>query len=380
MAINLNLPNFLGAPTQQSPLSQLLPGLQEGYMASRVPAQTRLNEQQMRLANALTEAKTNTERMYGGLGKLSGPAAQVESYEIMKRIYGENHPATIRAKELIDANLEHTQASAANMRNLVETAPKRHSTQQGKLGIESYEAEKGFLPGTMAQYSGPFAQVKIDDQTANRMIAQRGLEIAKKTTDDFTRRGLEQALNIHKVRESIDPIALTAYSGIKGGIKGWAEIVKDQFGNPSELYEANQQSQVAAKTMAKQVRQLLKDSISKEADDALNALTNPSSWKVSPEIALKKYQTYMGILDREIETFYNAAEDPATFNRQYGPNKLARSLENNAQKSIAVKSPEGGNLKPPQGSFTKANIMEAAKNKNWSKEKTDFVLKRYGYG
>lgn len=380
MPINLNLPNFLQAPIQEGRFGNLLPGLVEGFKAGRMPRQAKLEDEQQRLANALTKAKTVNEERFGGLNALSGPAREIQSHEVLKNVLGPNHPAVKASEERLKATLEHTQASAANMRNLVETSPKRYATPQGKLNLETAELESGFYPGASTQYTGPFAQLKATENDANRMIAQRGLELVKKTTDPFTRRGLEQAINIHKTREGIDPVALTAYSGIKGGIKGWGEVVKDQFGDASELYQAHQQSLVNAKQMAKQVRQLLGDSISAEASDALNELTNPSTWKVSPETAILKYEAFMRTLDSEIETFYNAAENPETFNRQFGKNAMANDLQNHGEKKAKVKSPEGGNLKPPQGTFTEANIKKAAKEKKWSKEKTDFVLKRYGYG
>lgn len=385
MAIKLNLPNFLQAPLQEGLAGSAMSGLTEGL-------NTGLNITQSRLANALTRAKTANEERFGGLNSLSGPAKEIQSYEIMKRMYGENHPAVIAAKERLDATLEHTQASAANMRSLVDTAPKRYSTMLNKHNLEASEAAQGIMPGTSTTYSGPFAQVKIDDQAANRIIAQSGLAQIKLTTDPFTRRGLEQAQNIHITRDNIDPLALVGYSGVKGGVQNWMEVAKDQFGNSSEFYQKHQESLVAAKQMAKQIRQLLGDSISSEASEALNAFTNPSSWKVSPETALRKYEKYMGIIDAELETFYKAAEDPTTFNRKYKKNILSADLKGNSNNKNVVSKietpnyevnmtgPEGGKLRPPEGTYTKDNIMKAAKDKKWSKEKTDFVLKRYGYG
>lgn len=377
MPININFPDFLRAPIQQGPFANLAQDLASGLALGLAPEKFRMDKEKNLLANELTKAKTETEKQFGGLNALSGAAREYQSLEVLKRLYGQDSPIVKSAEQRLAAELQHRVASAKNMESLVANASKRYASPFAKPYFEEQEISQGIFPGTSTQQEGPWANVKLSTSQRNKMLADYGLSRIKQTTDPFTRRGLEQAQNIHITKNQIDPSALVGYSGWVGGIQKYGEMLSDQFGSPSDAYKAYQQSKTAAQALAKQYRQVLGESISSEARNALEDLVNPESWHVSPEIALSKYNTIMDILDQELETFYKASEDPKTFNRNYGSGIVSMDLSSGKKivfdekrdkeaQALSDKIKKGQQkigLKTTKREYTEEDLKETARRK-----------------
>ncbi len=313
--------NFLNARTTSSGgIGDVLGDLLRGYQTSKVPGQMRQEEERQAAAIRLQEAMAEKERTYGGLSALSGPARDYQSLVIAENMYGRDHPIVQQIRSALEQQSQHKSDLHDYYSIMNRSAPQRHATGAAKTNLEIEDLKAGFLPGTNRS-------VPLNEQQLEKLSGQYGLDVLKRTTDPFTRRSLEQANNVHRTLETLNVDDLTRYSGVIGAIEKKLEEGKSITNAESEQFKKYHEAETSAKSLAKQIRQLLGDSVTVTAQGALDALANPSSLKLSPEVAKRKFNQYVKILENEIDTFRKSAKSPEVF---YGEdedqNKLARLM------------------------------------------------------
>lgn len=337
----INFTDFSQIPVQKSGFDELLGRYRQGYEGARLPEKLRQEEEHRRLANALqgynveekaieqpylsdkyrlanelTQAQfqqvladAEQKRRFGGINSLSGFAKDAQSTYLLEQMLGPDHPVVQEAKRRTQLDEERIRRNMENTESLIGVRPRNALTQFGKGIQEQREVEQGFYPGAELGRE----PVKLPEGKQKRLENQYDLQALKKTSDPFVRRAIEQSKNIESVIEGINPEALTQYSGIKGRVKLAEEQLKDQSGKPSKDYLDYLTSKQAALALSKNVRQLMQDSVTPSAQQAIEHLTNPSSLGKSPEAARAQYDHYIKILNNEIKNFQRAVQDSSIF-------------------------------------------------------------------
>lgn len=322
-----------------------LPGsMLESMLQGAELAQTPFKSALLKAQTKREEAKANMP--FGGQN-LPGAAGQIVGLETIKMAYGEDSPQYKEAKGLYDLNKQSTQ-SRINYQNLLsETAPKRFSTPLAKTIQELEDIKNGYLPGT---------KENMNDEQKKYYEGIYGLDLLKKTTDTDVKKRNLFSKNMDITINSIDPVALTQYSGIQGALQLLQDKALDLRGETPERYEKYQNSLTAAKTLAKQVRQFYGDSITPQVQEGLRQLTDPSAWLKSPKIALSNYNAFVKLLRAETGTYQKATQSPEIYtgqstggaptetnqenNEPMTPDKVTSSDEL-AAGEVGIYSPEG---------------------------------------
>lgn len=216
-----------------------------------------------------------------------------------------------------------------------------------------------------------------------------GLEIQKHTTDPNTRQRNLLVKNIEKTLSTIDPKALTHYSGLPGMKDKMIDMLSSAtgIGTPSEAYQPFLEASRNAKQLASQVRQFYGDSIQPSVKHELEMLTNPSSWQYNPAQAEKLFNKYAQLLGYEAGTYQEALNFPHQSNTpqqppQQGPspyseqnlvNQPQAQQEGMAQVDIGAEgagSPDGQQVGEP----TEADIAFTAKKYNMTPDEVKKYL------
>lgn len=349
MAINFT--DFSKAPILESPAKNLFENVLKGYQISQEPARMKqeftakdlanklrdlevqhkpkeyqLSDQQKGLANALSskalehyDEKFNLDRDYkksliaknnrpGGVAtKANGKLANF----IVSHPNATQEDITKFADTLSEAELKHLNQTTARSETLNETQFKRDSSPITKKHIELRDIDEGRFPGT---------QDKITPEKQAAMKNDLLLSITKDVTDPKTRDKLINASNMNITLDSINPTALTQYSGAKGRINKLADSIIESAGKGSEQYKSYQREVIKASAAAKQMRQYLGDSIQPTAQKKLDHLANPEAWNVSPQLAKENFEFIRDLYKRETQTLVRAATDPSLYSAQGNAN------------------------------------------------------------
>lgn len=264
-----------------------------GSQTKNIQAEMGLLPYRQKLLQAQTSrAQQLANQPYGG--NLAGIAR--EAYGIAQ-LTGQD-PKEV-AQKLYQNKLEQAQALNDYRQTLIKTAPKRTSTQLGKLEQEEQEVQQGFMPG-----SG--GQIKLTKNQQDNLIGQYQLAKQKLSSDVDTRKKLLYATNLDKTLENINVDDLTQYSGISGQIEKKLAEGKSLSGLEEKNYESYQKALTGAKLLAKQVRQFYGDSITPAIQEQLGALTNPATWKLHPKVAKNNFNQFKSILQQETQTYRDA--------------------------------------------------------------------------
>lgn len=240
-----------------------------------------------------------------------GVAGQIVGLEMLKNRYGENSPQYKQAKMMQDLNQESSQARINYQNILSNTAPKRFSTPFGKTVQELKDVEKGNFPGTENNIENPQEKEELENQYKLQML--------KSTSDPKTRESIIASTNIDKTLDQLDPIALTSYSGVKGGLELLFDKGKESSGNPSEKYLAYTNAVTLSKQLAKQIRAFYHDSVTPGVQAGIDQLVNPSAWSKDPKTALSNFNKFVKTLKTEQQTFLDAANKAETFTGKKEP-------------------------------------------------------------
>lgn len=106
---------------------------------------------------------------------------------------------------------------------------------------------------------------------------------------------------------------LTHYSGLKGAGQLAADKAKSMIGTTTPEFQKFNEAITQAQLLAKQYRQMMADSITPSNQEALNYLTNPTSWILNPEVAKAKFNQFAKTLKQENATFKNATKSIAPY-------------------------------------------------------------------
>lgn len=173
---------------------------------------------------------------------------------------------------------------------------------------------------------------KDNDQLSNQYDAAA----QKVTSDKSTRDKVKYAQNIEKTINSIDPSIIKDYSGPEG----YARLAKDfssQFNGDNDRYDKyNDFVKVKVPIIVSQIRQFYGDSVQPSVKKELEEVANPISWKKSPHVAMKQFESLVSLLENEADTYRSNLNNPLAANSKLSN---ARSIPDNSW--ISVISPEG---------------------------------------
>jgi NACalpha-BTF3-like transcription factor len=256
----------------------------------------------------------------GLVNSLTGVPKEYDSLRMLEEQLGPEHPYVQQARKALETRQMSAEQLNDYRRALMQGMPKRNASALAKSFIESRDVEEGYLPG----YSGNEEYALTPEQQQD-IQGKIDLDVLKRTTDSYTRRALEQARNVHQTLGTINVDDLVRYSGPEGLLRRKIEEAKSIKGKESEDFRRYHEAETSAASLAKQVRQLLGDSITPSAQEALSALANPSALNYNPEVAKRKYNQYVKILEREMKTFEDAAKNAEVF---YGKKEKAEPAYN----------------------------------------------------
>lgn len=317
------------APLGAKAGGNLVDALIQGYQASQLPRQYAQQREQFDMAKEKSASQLKTDELrrrlleaqagrmeaqtqdpFGG-ATIPGSIGQAVHLEKIKEKFGEDSDLYKNARRAFEADQSRAERLNLYREQLSQTMGKRAATPLAKAQQELMEVREGFVPGTRGEQ-------RLAPEEARELEGLYGLTKQKGATDASIRDSATRASNIDKTLEAIDVDALTQYAGLKGGLEQAAEETKVQFGKESDKYKRYQRSLTAAKLLAKQVRQLFKDSITPGIQAQLQQLTNPSTWRNNPEIAKQNFNEFKKILLSETKTFKDALQSVAPY-RSRGP-------------------------------------------------------------
>ncbi len=266
---------------------------------------------QPREKEAELKAKLAKANLPFGGANVPGAAGHIIGLEMVKNLYGENSPQYQQAQA--GYNLEqNSTGSRINYQNrLANSLPMRYLTPDGKLIVEQSNLEQGFSPaGT------PVGQPVIPGQPSyiqpggkgpkNPLAIRYDQARQKKSVPASVLQKNLYASNVEKTIKTVDPEALSQYSGATGTARKIANQLGKPFGLESSNYDDYEVSVRQAKLLSKQVRQFLGDSIQPEIKEDLEKLADPSAWNSNPKLVRKLFQKYKDILGQELQTYRDA--------------------------------------------------------------------------
>jgi len=368
MAINIGTPDYLRAPLVDNGLGDLVGNALKAYKGAREEREAPRNNE---LANSLKEAQARlagaqakSEEQWGGLSKLSGPAAQAASYHKLLEIYGPDHPLVIMAKERLDSQLAHERATTANSEMLTNTAAFRFSSAPIKQEIERRQIEDGIMPGTDGKE-------KLSPEEATKLGNYVDLLQFKKITDTGQRSKLIAGAQAHITLDKIDPNKAFVYSGIAGNVQKKIDQGKTLTGDEVEKYREFEEQMSNLKFFRHQLRTFYGESITPSASKDLDMLINPNSWFKTPDVAKAKFKALSDLFIKEHGSAQEATFNPSTYTGRVG--KTAAAI-NEKNKNSSMKS----SFEEKPG--TKAEDITYVSNTGtrYSKKDLQFTADKYG--
>jgi hypothetical protein len=268
----------------------------------------RIEDEKMRLEHALMQKyaapmkeaeveKTRAEAARAPFVGLTGPVANYNSLNQVKKIYGENSKQAKEAQEVYDLDKRNTESMVNSRDEYAKTLGVRISSPEVKRANERHQVSEG---------RDPASGRKLSPKEQSILSNELDLAQLKSITDPNTRAKAILAINMDKATESYNPINLVRYSGPIGAIQKKIQQGLALSGKESEEYRLYREAVVGAEAWKTQVRQFYGDSISPEKDKQLESLTNPEHIASNPELALREYQQFSNILKMETDTYRDA--------------------------------------------------------------------------
>lgn len=306
-----------------------------------------LHEAQAKRANAQAN-------LPGGGVSIPGPAGQIMGLEIMKHIYGEDSPEYKAAQNSLNLSNESTRSRSNYQNKLSDTLPIRYTTPEGRGFIEESNVSQGASPaGTPeGQPVVPGGPVYKSPYEKNEDAAgQYQLERVKKNLPATVQQRNLSATNIEKTLDSIDPKALTQYGGYLGKLQQKGQEHLSGFNLESKNFDEYKDSKDAVDLLATQVRQFYGDSIQPIMLERLQKLSDPASWQTNPKLAKEIYSTTKNILEKEMQTYRDAARNANVYQGKPANAKQAinETANNFKSQSIHMVGPDGKEYDVPQG-------------------------------
>jgi hypothetical protein len=284
--------------------------------------------------------------------------AQYKEQEIMRDLELKHQMALHHAAQAKNAEKgEHQYAPTEpfklqkDYKNAVkEFGPDSEEAKYFKQAMDNHlysHGEGRFAPTKTTKIDQELAIARAKDPNSQET---KNLELAanKERSDQDTRKKALAARNIEMSMDSIDPDAITMYSGPEGQLKLKQEQLMDMLGSPSPEYQRYKESVVAAKFEAKQLRQMLGESVREKVAKELEMISNPESFGTSPETAKAMLLKAREVLKRELRTFQEAQVSTEPYQGTKG-------------KEESIKKAEASQPSQKHKAHTKEDILETAR-------------------
>jgi len=234
-------------------------------------------------------------------GQLSGVAREAFGLELLKQQYGPESEVYRNARRRYEADLEQSNVLNQYRSALSDTAGKRASTTLGKTEME------------IADIMG---RQDLAPEEKRALIGRYELARQKQISDSDSRKRALYASNVDKTLQQINPKDLVQYGGVKGQAKLQLDQLKASTGKAPHEYIKYQDALTGADLLAKQIRQFYGDSITPQVQEQLKEMVNPASWANNPEVALRRFNKFKGILQSETETYRSALKETKEFRNE----------------------------------------------------------------
>lgn len=317
--MGLNPLNFIGktTPYDNSGLENLPMKLLQAY---QMPMKMEREQQEFDTANALKKAQANYYNKHAdyyekggpntGSGALGGIGKDVRDLRDIKDKHGEDSPEYKQALALFDAK----------------TNNKFSPTALAKANKERNEVIEGYRPGTNQRE-------KLTPEEQDELLGQYDLDIQKKGSDSGTRRQALAAVNVLKAFDQTNIDDLVRYSGPAGQAKLLKDKALDLAGSPPPEYVAHMRAVSQAELEAKELRQMLGDSIKENVAKKIEAMMNPSTAFKSPKIAKEQILSLR-------KTLRSQAENIAASLKSTKPYHLPKGSEASQSQALQTANPD----------------------------------------
>jgi len=240
-----------------------------------------------------------------------------------------------------------------------EFGPDSEEANYFKQAMENHiysHGEGRFAPTKTTKIDQELAKAREKDPNSQET---KNLELAanKERSDQDTRKKALAARNIEMSMDSIDPDAITMYSGPAGQLKLKQEQLMDMLGSPSPEYQRYKESVVAAKFEAKQLRQMLGESVREKVAKELEMISNPASFGTSPETAKLMLLKAREVLKRELRTFQEAQVSTEPYKGKKGKEEAIKKVES-AQQQYAPATEEDIQYSMQKNNMTREEVLK----------------------
>jgi hypothetical protein len=334
--MSLPLIGFPPAPDErpkEDAFGAILRGLMEGEDRKLKREEKKGIIDERELGNALLkefgarekEAKIKKDERDAKFGSLTGGLGQAMGLHLLEQELGPNHPVVKNAKERYNLEKESQEKLNDYRQQLIDTEYKRNASSQSKLDSELEDIKNGIRPGSRQD------PIPLRPGEQKQLISEWKAAKMKQITDPAIRERNLFASNIDKTLSTFKPEDLVQYAGIAGGLKKKKEQGKALVGKESEEYRKYEQALTSVEVLSNQVRQFYKGSVQPSEMAHLKELSNPSTWLNNPKSALEKFNRVKEILEKETDTFRDAAIGIEAYQKPSKEEGLSRILSNPAQ-------------------------------------------------
>jgi hypothetical protein len=335
---------------------------QRKQMAQQIAASQQMTPLQAQLMGAQTQAAIAKSKM-GGLESLTGPAAQAQSYLLLRNRYPVGSPERTTIENAWQ-NQQAMQSARADfmgantwLKNMPEVVKEQYFS--GYQSTNAQRASQGLSPLSPKEYAGAIKlntpvgagttlqqspqtisqqQPGIAQQVSTQEVPQQSaiqqpniapvdyaqqaqqtqLSLQKRTSDPLNRNKIifgNQAENT--LRNMLDDApSMYKYSGLDGQLKLKKDAALAAVGGKVPDFEAYNRYLQNAKIFKDQYTQYYGGSISPEAQQNVNSLANPTAFYSNPKIAQQNLKTLANTLNQEVNLRKQAMVSPTQFTQQ----------------------------------------------------------------
>ena len=288
----------------------------------------------------LTMGIEHPELSRAGLPPLAQQRAYVES---LKKAFGADSPRVIEAQQDLDLQQHMAESKMQYQEALTKALPSRFLTPVGKAFMEKARIDAGFSPtgeplrkirpqvaGTT--FGTPTLENKLSNMSKEDLIKAKdspfgseasaiyALYLSKLAGLGDNIKKLPYASAIEKSLSLMLPYraSMAYYSGVAGRARYAKDLVEAQRTGKitPELRDYTNFTTIASSSLASQIRQYYGDSISPSVEKRLDNITNPATWKNSPELALTSLDALENILRAEIKIRKDLVTHPSFLTKE----------------------------------------------------------------
>lgn len=273
---------------------------------------------------------------------IPGSGGEALGLELLKNKFGEDSHVYQNALNNYTLQQQKTNQLMDYQKALQESLPKRTASPLAKTTMEERDIEKGFLPGTNEQ---------ISPERQKQLAGRFELKNLKDTTDPKLRERVLYAKNMEKTINTLNPDALTYYSGPQGRAQLGIDVANSAARKKDvPAYKAYKEALTSAKVLAKQVRQFYGDSITPQVQEQLTQLADPTTWYEQPDVAKARYEQFINILRTEADTFHEGLVNADIYKKpQNAKEAIKQTAEEFKGQSLRMQGPDGKMYNVPQG-------------------------------